>query len=177
MVVASLTAVNPLPPTERQEEQPNPKKTQDEIQNVFRETCCFKGRCRGPPGAHYSSQCRGGVGRVWSEKQCLSFSKTYKDMNNNPSPNLFAWAHRPQSPLQLSSVTSEVGQAGYTGQVYPGKMPAVRHTDMNPPPGKVCFTQTAFTQVALASAMWTHWEPHQQEMRPVSMACLLLHLF
>lgn len=45
---------------------------------------------------------------MWSGKQCVFFSKSYKHMNNNLSPNLFPWVHRPWSPFHLgTSVPSE----------------------------------------------------------------------
>lgn len=69
----SLTAVKP---PNRETEQPNPNKPQNKIQNMFRETCYFKGRCRGPPGAHYSSQWKGGIREsVEWEAVCILFQK------------------------------------------------------------------------------------------------------
>lgn len=50
---------------------------------------------------------------MWSGKQCVFFSKSYKDMNNNLSLNLFPWVHRPWSPFHLGTpVPSEGDWAG-----------------------------------------------------------------
>lgn len=131
---------NSCQPPQQRDRQGNQKTNtmRNEIQNMFRETCYFKGKRRSPPGAHYCSQRRGGVreNAAW-ESVCILFQQlqwTSQPMNNPPIS-----FHGPTDPGLLSILAPQSPQR-WAGQMYWGKMLALRHTYLNPSPSKLYFT-------------------------------------
>lgn len=127
---------NSCQPHQQRDRQSNQKtnNTRNEIQNVFRETCYFKGKRRGPPGAHYCSQQRGGVREsVEWETVCILFQQL--QWTSQPVNNLPTSFHEPTDLSLLSILAPQSPQRWYWE-----KVPTVRHSCVNPPPNKVCFT-------------------------------------